>query len=217
MDPIQRIAQFEAMVRPEADPNNDMAWFSLGSAYKDAGRPADAAKAYIRCYELNGAMSKAYQLAGQALIEAGDKAKAGKVLTEGFKVASERGDRMPMKAMGDLLATLGLPLPEVAKAKAPVTATSAPADLGGAFVCRKTGRPGTKMARAPFRGPVGQWIFDNISRETWEAWIAQGTKVINELRLDLSNDEGASTYDRHMREYLGIDDEMYAELTGSKH
>ncbi|MCK6478042.1 MAG: hypothetical protein L6Q35_14570, partial [Phycisphaerales bacterium] len=48
MDPNQRIAQFEAMVRPEADPNNDMAWFSLGSAYRDAGRHADAAKAFAR-------------------------------------------------------------------------------------------------------------------------------------------------------------------------
>ena len=43
MDVAQRIAQFETMVRPEADPNNDMAWFSLAQAYADAGRHADAA------------------------------------------------------------------------------------------------------------------------------------------------------------------------------
>ena len=65
-----------------------------------------------------------------------------------------------------------------------------------------------------FKGPVGAWIFDHISQETFDTWIKQGTKVINELRLDLSNDEGSSTYDRHMREYLGIDDELYARLVG---
>lgn len=211
MDPIQRIAQFEAMVRPEADPNNDMAWFSLANAYRDAGRHADAANAYIRSYELNPAMSKSYQLAGQALIDAGEKQRAGEILTTGYTVAFQRGDRMPMKGMGDLLTSLGLPIPEI---KAPAAAPTG--ELAGAFMCRRTGKPGSKLARAPFRGPVGQWIFDNISKETWDAWIGQGTKVINELRLDLSGEEGAATYDRHMREYLGIDDDLYAELTGAR-
>ena len=64
MDIQQRIAQFENMVRDEADPTNDMAWFSLGGAYAQAGRHADAAKAYVRCVQINPAMSKAWQLAG---------------------------------------------------------------------------------------------------------------------------------------------------------
>ncbi|MCC6428368.1 MAG: Fe(2+)-trafficking protein [Phycisphaerales bacterium] len=214
MDPTQRIAQFEAMVRPEADPENDMAWFSLASAYRDAGRHGDAAKAYIRCYELNPAMSKAYQLAGQSLIDAGDTAQAGKVLTEGYTVAAERGDRMPMKGMGELLAKLNLPVPEIRPASANAGPGAAGAASGG-FICKRTGKPGTKMVKPPFRGAIGQWIGDNITSETWNAWIAQGTKVINELRLDLSRDDDANTYDRHMREYLGIDDDLYAQLTGA--
>ena len=35
---------------------------SLGGAYAQAGRQADAAKAFIRCFEINPAMSKAYQI-----------------------------------------------------------------------------------------------------------------------------------------------------------
>ncbi|HRJ50996.1 MAG: Fe(2+)-trafficking protein [Phycisphaeraceae bacterium] len=211
MDPTQRIAQFEAMVRPGADPDNDMAWFSLANAYRDANRHADAARAYERCFQLNPAMSKAYQLAGQSLIEAGDRERAGHILTQGYAVAAGRGDRMPMKAMGDLLVTLGVSIPPVA-GEAPARSAS-PGGAEGSFTCSRTGRPGTKMDRPPFRGPVGLWIAEHISRETWEAWIAQGTKIINELRLDLSNDESAETYDRHMREYLGIDDDLHAELT----
>jgi hypothetical protein len=39
--------------------------------------------------------------------------------------------------------------------------------------------------------------------------------VINELRLDLSRDDHAETYDHHMREYLGIDEEIYGKLIGA--
>ena len=205
MDIAQRIAQFENMV--QADPTNDMAHFSLGGAYTQAGRHADAARSYVRCTELNPDMSKAYQLAGAAYLEAGDKQKAGEVLTEGYSVSAKRGDRMPMTAMGGLLEKLGLPVPKVeAKQAAPLGPDS--------FVCSRTGRPGNRMARPPFRGPVGEWIQRNITKETFDDWIKQGTKVINELRLDRSREQDSETYDQHMREYLGIDEALFAQLTG---
>lgn len=210
-DPITaRIAQFETMVAPGADPNNDMAWFSLGGAYTQAGRHADAAHAYTRCFEINPDMSKAYQLAGAALIAAGDKTKAADVLKIGYEAAAKRGDFMPKRAMADLLKQLGVEPPQVAGVK---PETPVPA---GSFVDRKTGRPGTKLDRPPFRGPVGEWIAANISRETWNSWIGQGTKVINEMRLDLSRDDHSAIYDQHMREYLGIDDELHAQLTSGR-
>ena len=206
MDIAQRIAQFENMVREEADPTNDMAWFSLGRAYSEASRPADAAKAFTRCFELNPAMTKAYQLAGDALVAAGETAKAVAVLTEGYKVASDRGDFMPKKSMGDALVKLGAPVPEVAAKQVELPP--------GTFLCTRTGKPGHKLGRPPFKGPIGQWIFDNISKETFDEWIRQGTKVINELRLDLSREQDSQTYDKHMRDYLGIDDELVEKLTG---
>jgi Fe-S cluster biosynthesis and repair protein YggX len=60
---------------------------------------------------------------------------------------------------------------------------------------------------------VGKWIQENISAETWRAWIGQGTKVINELRLDLSREQDQDVYDTHMREYLGIDNDLHEQLT----
>lgn len=210
MDINARIAQFENMVREGADPTNDMAWYSLGDAYAKAGRFQDAAGAFRKCFELNPTFSKAYQLAGDALIKAGDKTAATKVLTEGYSAAARRGDLMPKKAMGDLLKSIGAPIPEVAGAKGE---SALPA---GTFIDRKSGRPGTKMKRPPFKGPIGSWIFENISHETFEDWIRQGTKVINELRLDLSREQDEATYDAHMREYLGIDDDLYTQLTGQK-
>ena len=205
MDLETRIAQFEHMTGE--DPDNDMAWFSLANAYNQAGRFKEAADAYLRCIAVNDAMSKAYQMAGAALMAAGDTDKAAEVLTEGYAKAAARGDLMPKDAMKDLLVQLGQPIPQVEVAAAPTGE--------GSFVCQRTGRPGHQLDRPPFKGPVGEWIAANISAETWHEWIGQGTKVINELRLDLSRDEDAETYDRYMREYLGIDDDLHAQLTSN--
>ena len=205
MDLEQRIAQFEKMAGD--DPDNDMAHFSLAGAYNQAGRFAEAAASYRRCFELNDAMSKAYQLCGAALMATGKEEEAAEVLTKGYVAAAERGDLLPKNAMGELLEQLGKPVPEVkAKKSAPLPE--------GTFMCGRTGKPGTKMDRPPFRGPVGEWIAANISRETFQDWLEQGTKVINELRLDMSRDEDGVTYDQHMHEFLGLDEQMLEELRG---
>lgn len=206
MDLNQRIAQFENMA--QADPSNEMAHYSLASAYMQAGRLQDAASAFLRCVEVAPHMSKAYQMAGEALAGAGDRQRAVEILTRGYEVAALQGDLMPRRGIEAKLKELGAPVPEVEGADRAAEQLAA----SGAFICQRTGKPGTRMERPPFRGPVGRWIQENISVETFNAWIAQGTKVINELRLDLSRDEDAETYDRYMREYLGIDDALHAKL-----
>lgn len=209
MDLTQRIAQFQNMA--EADPTNEMAHYSLGNAYAQAERYRDAAASFIRCTELVPDMSKAFQLAADNLIKAGDEERAYRLLMQGYEVATLRGDLMPKRAMAELFKKIGRTPPEVAGAP-PEPAPGASPD--GSFVDAKTGRAGTRMASPPFKGPIGKWIGENISQETWRDWIGQGTKVINELRLDLSKDADTETYDRYMREYLGIDDALYASLTG---
>jgi Fe-S cluster biosynthesis and repair protein YggX len=204
----RRIAQFEKMA--SADPDNDMAHFSLGNAYLQAGRAAEAARSFEACLAVNAEMSKAYQLCGKAMIEAGWADKAVAVLTRGYEVAASKGDRMPQEAIAALLRSIGREPPTLA---AEVEAAAAKAREGGTFVCGRTGKPGHKMSRPPFRGRLGQWIFENISEETWDAWIRQGTKVINELRLDLSREADAATYDRHMHEYLGVDEALMKQLS----
>jgi Fe-S cluster biosynthesis and repair protein YggX len=197
----QRIAQFENMAA--ADPTNDMAHFSLGQAYMQAGRAAEAAKSFERCIQLNADMSKAYQLAGEAMIAAGWADKAVATLNRGYEVAASKGDEMPRKAIADVLRSIGREPPELS---AEVRKAAEQIKHSGVFICRRTGRPGTKLPSPPFRGHIGQWIYENISAETWNDWIGQGTKVINELRLDFSREEDQETYDRHMREFLGIDE-----------
>lgn len=207
MELAERIAQFENMA--QADPDNEMAHFSLGGAYAQAGRHAESASSYERCTRINPEMSKAYQLAAEQYVKANDPDRALAMLERGYPIAARLGDLMPKNAMAKLYERLDRKPPEV------LDAAPEPVYAEGTFICSKTGRPGTQMTRAPFRGPIGAWIHQNISQQTWNEWIAQGTKVINELRLDLSRDEDSQTYDRYMHEYLGIDDQLMAQLTGS--
>jgi Fe-S cluster biosynthesis and repair protein YggX/thioredoxin-like negative regulator of GroEL len=202
-----RITQFEKMARE--DPTNEMAHFSLANAYLQSGRAAEAAKSFENCIAINPGMSKAYQLAGQAMIEAGWADRAVAILNKGYEVAAGKGDRMPQQAIAELLESVGREPPQLSE-----RSISAAAKLkeSGAFICHRTGRPGTQLPKPPFRGPLGEWIQQNISAETWRTWIGQGTKVINELRLDFSRDHDQDIYDQHMREFLGIDDELYQQI-----
>lgn len=198
MDTQARIAQWENMT--QADPTNDMAWFSLGNAYKDANRPDDAEKALARALELNPTMSRAFQLRGQVLIALNRNDEAAELLTRGYTIAAGRGDVMPQRAMGSLLEKLGRPVPQVAA----TAAAARPLTDAETIVDRKTGQPGQRIGDPPLRGPIGRFIADHYSRDTWQAWIRQGTKVINELRLDFSNDSHQRTYEEHMLEWLGF-------------
>ncbi len=208
MDLDQRIAQFENMAAEDAD--NDMAHFSLGSAYLQAGRHAEAAASLGRCIELNPEMSKAYQLAGEALIGSEQEDAAAEILLKGYEIAAGKGDVMPRDAMADLLEKLGRerPITEVQP-----TAPADAAAQNGTFLCKASGRTGTQLAEPPMRGALGQWIYDNVCSQMWETWIAQGTKVINELRLDFSREEDQKVFDQYMCEFLGIDEALYGELT----
>jgi Fe-S cluster biosynthesis and repair protein YggX len=206
---LERIAQFENMTT--ADPDNEMAFFSLGNAYLKANRAAEAASSFERVTVLNPDMSKAWQLAGEAMIAAGLEDKAVHHLESGHEIAVSKGDLMVRDAIVNALESIGRTAPEASDA---AKAAAQEASASGTFTCRRTGKLGTAMDAPPFKGAVGAWIGENISSETWNDWIGQGTKVINELRLDFSREEDQETYDRHMLEFLGIDDDLLESRRG---
>ncbi len=203
MDITARIEQWEKMTREAPD---DMSWFSLGNAYRDAGRLGEAEAALAQAITLNPGMSRAYQLRGQVLVELQRTDEAAAVLTTGYTTAMTRGDTMPARAMAALLQKLGKPLPEVAAPAEPATLVP-----GDQVIDRKTGQPGRRLDEQPTRGPIGKFIRDHYSHETWQLWIRQGTKVINELRLDFSNAAHMKMYDQHMFEWLGFTEDEARE------
>ncbi|MEM6853113.1 MAG: Fe(2+)-trafficking protein [Planctomycetota bacterium] len=208
----ERIAQWEKMASEAPD---DMAYFSLGNAYKEAERWDDAAKAYGQAIGLNQGMSRAYQFLGEALIKAGREADAKPMLAKGYKTAAERGDVMPQRSIGEMLKRLGEELPEVEDAAAKKAEVEA---SGNMVLDRRAGQPQPRLADPPMRGPLGQFIYDHFGQITWNQWIGQGTKVINELRLDFSNVAHQDLYEQHMLEWLQVtreEAEEYAKQQAS--
>ena len=210
MTPAERaeqIARYRNMVA--GDPEDDLAHFRLGQALMEDGQYADAAKAFERTLELTPAFSRVFQFLGECLIKDSKPEKAAEVLTKGWQVADERGDRLPREAMEKLLTSLGAPVPKPA---APAAEDDGP---GTGFKCQRPGCMEGKRARQlpapPLPDAIGIRIHQDVCAACWTLWWKDlSIKVINEMRLDLSSDFGQGEYDRHMREFLGFEDEPKA-------
>jgi Fe-S cluster biosynthesis and repair protein YggX len=194
-----RIARLKQLA--ESDPNDEMAHFSLGSALLEAGRHQDAGPCFQRVLALNAQNSRAYQLLGEAQKACGDTQFAITTLTNGYRVAHRRGDMMPMRAMAELLASLGAPVPVIAERRDP----SAGAVAEEGFTCRRCGGPGPKLSSRPFKGPLGEQVLAGVCQSCWKEWVGMGTKVINELRLPMYDPQAQEQYDRYMKEFLMLD------------
>ena len=46
-------------------------------------------------------------------------------------------------------------------------------------ICRKYQREMEALERPPFPGPRGQKIFEEVSKQAWQEWIAHQTLLIN--------------------------------------
>jgi len=191
-----RIEQFRNMA--EADPNNELGHFSLGKAYLDSGQTKPAIESFQRVLDLNPNIGKVYQLLATALLKENRKPEAIERLTQGVKIATSRGDVMPKNEMIAMLKELGAAVPE--------SVVSAPQQAvgEGQVQCKRCGRIAKKQASQPFSNAQGKEIYENICADCWRAWIGMGTKVINELRLPLSDPQAQKIFDQHMREFLNL-------------
>ena len=49
--------------------------------------------------------------------------------------------------------------------------------------CVKLNKEAEGLDRPTYPGPLGQRVFDSVSKEAWQAWLKQQTILINENRL----------------------------------
>lgn len=59
--------------------------------------------------------------------------------------------------------------------------------------CQKFQKELEGLERPPFPGEAGQAVFENVSKEAWQAWLSHQTLLINEKHLKLMEPE-AQTY-----------------------
>jgi Fe-S cluster biosynthesis and repair protein YggX len=198
----ERIDQFRKMAQD--DPDNELGHYRLGQLLLEAEDYDAAIASFRRTLELAPQFSKVYQLLGTALLKADKRDEAVKTLREGFGIADERGDNMPRDEMERMLRALNEVVPTRKRAAAPE------AGPGDGFRCQRPGCwAGTRARRLPappLPDAVGQRIYDTVCADCWTDWLKNySIKVINELRLDLSTEPGQEEYDRHMKEFLGIE------------
>jgi Fe-S cluster biosynthesis and repair protein YggX len=51
--------------------------------------------------------------------------------------------------------------------------------------CVKLGCEAEGLDFAPLPGPLGQRVFENVSKQAWQQWVKYQTMLINENRLNL--------------------------------
>lgn len=196
----ERIQQFTKMT--QEDPENELGHYRLGQLFAEAVRHDEAIRSFRRTLELSPQFSKVYQLLGESQVALGRRDEAIATWKEGHKVADERGDRIPRDAIAMLLVKNGEAPPVVERPEIDGPETG--------FRCSRpmclAGKKAQPLTKAPLADEIGQTIAARVCQECWNSWVKDySVKVINELRLDLSDEKASSEYDRHMREYLGIE------------
>jgi Fe-S cluster biosynthesis and repair protein YggX len=198
-----RIAQFRKMAAD--DPDNELGHYRLGQLLMEAGQHEDAIASFRRTLELSPTFSRVYEYLGSCLLKLNRRDEAVKTLSEGWKVADERGDRMPREAIAKMLTDLGESIP---------TSQRQVEDDGGGtgFRCQRptctAGSRARQLASPPVPDEIGKRIYESICADCWNDWIRNySIKVINELRIDLSTEYGQDEYDKYMRGFFGFDEE----------
>src|SRR5437762_5296309 len=124
----ERIAQYRKMAQD--DPDNELGHFRLGQLLMEDGQFDEAARSFQKTLVLSPAFSKVYQLLAQSQLKLGRRDEAVGTLKEGFKIADQRGDKMPRDEMAKMLTELGEEAP---------AARPAEAGAGAGFPCQRPG------------------------------------------------------------------------------
>lgn len=68
--------------------------------------------------------------------------------------------------------------------------------------CVKLGTTAEGLALPPFPGPLGERIFNTISKTAWQQWLGHQTMLINEYRLNLLDPEARKLLEKEMKRFL---------------
>ncbi len=58
------------------------------------------------------------------------------------------------------------------------------------------------LDRIPYPGELGQRIFDNVSKEAWQAWLKHQTMLINEYRLSPMKPKDRQFLEQQMEKFF---------------
>ena len=74
---------------------------------------------------------------------------------------------------------------------------------GRMVFCVKFQREMPGLDEVPFDGhPLGQRIYENVSKEAWKLWLEQMKMIMNEYRLNLGTQEAQEFLLKQMEDYF---------------
>jgi Fe-S cluster biosynthesis and repair protein YggX len=68
--------------------------------------------------------------------------------------------------------------------------------------CVLLGREAEGLDRPPYPGELGQRIYEQVSKEAWQQWLAHQTMLINEYRLVVIEPEAREFLRQQMEQYF---------------
>lgn len=68
--------------------------------------------------------------------------------------------------------------------------------------CAKLKKSAEALERPPFPGTLGQTIYEKISAEAWQLWLAHQTMLINEFRLNVVDPKARIFLAEEMQKFL---------------
>jgi len=77
--------------------------------------------------------------------------------------------------------------------------------------CRKYKQELEGLDRPPYPGPLGQEIYDNVSKKAWQEWTDHQTMLINEKHLSLMDPKSRQYLQQEMEKFFAGEDYDKAE------
>ena len=68
--------------------------------------------------------------------------------------------------------------------------------------CVKFGREMPGLDRIPWKGEIGQRVYDNVSKEAWKGWVEHMKMLMNEYRLNLGTPDAQEFILQQMEQYF---------------
>lgn len=68
--------------------------------------------------------------------------------------------------------------------------------------CSKLNQEAEGLAKAPFPGVIGEKIYNEISKQAWQMWLAHQTMLINEYRLSLIDPKAREFLHEEMKKFF---------------
>tara|TARA_B100000029_G_scaffold101846_1_gene92265 strand:+ start:74 stop:349 length:276 start_codon:yes stop_codon:yes gene_type:complete len=74
--------------------------------------------------------------------------------------------------------------------------------------CAVLNRVGEGLNNPPYPGPIGQRIYETVSKEAWDSWLQRLVLIINENRLSTADPEHVLLIQNHMLGFLFNEGEL---------